>query len=56
MVLVQQDAEALAGLLAALAAGTLRTRVARTVPLADAAEAHRLADERGRRGKVVLVP
>lgn len=56
MVLVQQDPAALAGLVADLAAGTLRTRVARTVPLADAAEAHRLAEERGRRGKVVLVP
>lgn len=56
MVLVQQDTAALAGLLDGLVDGTLRTRVATTVPLADAAEAHRLAAERGRRGKVVLVP
>lgn len=56
LVLVQQDTEALARLLAALATGALRTRVERTVPLAQAADAHRAAEERGRRGKVVLVP
>jgi NADPH:quinone reductase-like Zn-dependent oxidoreductase len=55
LVLVAQDTAALAALLAQLAAGTLRTRIARTVPLEDAAEAHRLAERRGRRGKIVLV-
>lgn len=56
LVLVQQDTAALADLLAGLATGALRTRVERTVPLAQAADAHRAAEERGRRGKVVLVP
>ncbi|MDO9407744.1 NADP-dependent oxidoreductase [Patulibacter sp.] len=55
MVLVAVDRDALAELLGGLAAGTLRTRVAETLPLAEAAEAHRRSGMRGRRGKTVLV-
>jgi NADPH:quinone reductase-like Zn-dependent oxidoreductase len=55
MVLVAVDRGALAELLDGLAAGTLRTRVAETLPLAEAAEAHRRSGMRGRRGKTVLV-
>jgi NADPH:quinone reductase-like Zn-dependent oxidoreductase len=54
MPLVATDPAALAGLTAAVAAGRLRTRVARTLDLADAAEAHRLVERGGLRGKVVL--
>jgi len=39
-----------------VAAGRLQTRVARTIPLADAAEGHRLVEAGGLRGKVVLIP
>ncbi|MGX6449410.1 NADP-dependent oxidoreductase [Patulibacter sp. S7RM1-6] len=53
--LIEQDSAALEDLVGQVAAGRLRTRVARTVPLVEAAEAHRLAEERGRRGKIVLV-
>jgi NADPH:quinone reductase-like Zn-dependent oxidoreductase len=55
LVFVQEDPEALAELVGLLASGALRTRVARTLPLTEAAEAHRLAAGRGRRGKIVLV-
>ncbi|CAB4934870.1 unannotated protein [freshwater metagenome] len=55
MVLVAVDRGALSELLDGLAAGILRTRVAETVPLAEAAEAHRRSGTRGRRGKTVLV-
>lgn len=41
-------------LAAALAEGRLRTRVTRTFPLAEVADAHRLVEAGGLRGKVVL--
>ena len=53
---IVHDPEALGALVQDVAAGRLQTRVARTVPLADAAEAHNLAEGSGRRGKIVLVP
>lgn len=53
---VTPDAAALADLLDAVAGGRLRTRVAATLPLAEAAEAHRRAQRPGLRGKLVLVP
>jgi NADPH:quinone reductase len=52
--LVRPDAVGLAALVQAVAAGRLRTRVAATFSLADAAEAHRLAESGGNRGKLVL--
>lgn len=52
--LVHSDPAALASLVEAVAAGRLRTRVAATLSLADAAEAHRLAEQGGNRGKLVL--
>jgi NADPH:quinone reductase-like Zn-dependent oxidoreductase len=52
--LVRPDAAALAAIALQVADGTLRTRVAMTLPLADAAEAHRLVERGGLRGKVVL--
>jgi NADPH:quinone reductase len=52
---VKPNGAQFAGLLNALAAGQLRTRVER-VPLADAAEAHRRLDAGGYRGKLVLTP
>lgn len=56
VVLISSDHAALAELVAMVADGRLRTRVARTLPLEDAAEAHRLAEAGGLHGKVVLVP
>lgn len=53
---VTPDAAALAALVDAVAAGRLRTRVAATLPLADAAVAHRRLQAGGVRGKLVLVP
>ena len=50
------DAAALRELVAQLAAGELRTRVARVLPLDEAAEGHRLAEAGGLHGKVVLQP
>jgi len=44
----------LAELVELVASGQLRTRVARAFDLADAAEAHRLAERGGVRGKLVL--
>lgn len=55
VVMVHPDAAALAVLLREAAAGRLRTRVAATLPLSEAAEAHRRA-EAGAPGKVVLLP
>jgi NADPH:quinone reductase len=54
--LVHPDRQALRELVDAVAAGSLRTRVDRTLPLADAAEAHRLVEAGGLHGKVVLTP
>jgi NADPH:quinone reductase-like Zn-dependent oxidoreductase len=54
--LIEPDSEALAGLVHDVAAGVLLTRVAATVPLTEAARAHRLAQQPGRHGKIVLVP
>ncbi|ROT33997.1 NADP-dependent oxidoreductase [Micromonospora sp. HM5-17] len=56
VVMVRLDPSMLAGLMAAVAEGRLRTRVAVTLPLAEAADAHRLVEAGGLRGKVVLVP
>ncbi|MBG0568853.1 NADP-dependent oxidoreductase [Actinoplanes sp. NEAU-A11] len=56
VVLVQTNRQALGDLLKAVANGTLRTRVAATLPLAEAAEAHRRLDRGGLRGKIVLTP
>jgi NADPH2:quinone reductase len=55
-ILVRPDPATLAELAQLLAAGSLRTRVAATLPLAEAARAHALVEGRGLRGKVVLTP
>jgi NADPH:quinone reductase-like Zn-dependent oxidoreductase len=52
--LVHGDPLGLAELTQRVAAGRLRTRVARTLPLTEAAEAHRLNEKGGLRGKIVL--
>jgi NADPH2:quinone reductase len=52
--LAHPDAVVLAGLVAMVESGELRTRVAATLGLADAAEAHRVAEQGGLRGKLVL--
>ncbi|MEU8265201.1 NADP-dependent oxidoreductase [Micromonospora sp. NPDC048999] len=52
--LISLDREVLAELVGQLAAGKLRTRVAATMPLTEAAEAHRLVEAGGLRGKIVL--
>jgi len=54
--LIERDREALREMVAAVAAGDLRTRVDRALPLAEAAEAHRLVEAGGLHGKVVLTP
>lgn len=53
---VRPDRERLAKLIDAVARGILLTRIDRVLPLADAAEAHRLHEAGGLRGKVVLEP
>ena len=53
--LIEQDTPALEDLVRSVAGGTLMTRVSETVPLVDAAEAHRRTEQRGRHGKIVLV-
>ena len=54
--LVEADRALLEHLVGELAAGRLRTRVSATYPLVQAADAHRAAEEHGRRGKVLLLP
>ncbi|BCJ47795.1 NADPH:quinone reductase [Actinoplanes ianthinogenes] len=54
-VFVRENALALLDLVEAVADGRLRTRVAATFPLADAAEAHCRFERGGLRGKLVLV-
>jgi len=53
--LARPDPAALAKLTREVSEGTRRTRVGRVLPLARAAEGHRLAEAGGLRGKVVLV-
>ncbi|KAA2257260.1 NADP-dependent oxidoreductase [Solihabitans fulvus] len=55
-VLVEPDGLRLAELSRLADAGVLRPRVARVLPLAEAAEAHRLLAAGGLRGKVILKP
>lgn len=52
--LVRSDPSALAELARLAADRGLRTRVARTLDLAAGAEAHRLVEQGGLRGKIVL--
>jgi NADPH2:quinone reductase len=54
--MVRLDRPALRELVEAVAKGQLRTRVAATLPLVEAAEAHRRFQTGGLRGKLVLVP
>jgi NADPH:quinone reductase-like Zn-dependent oxidoreductase len=54
--LVRHDRDALREIVEDAAAGRLLTRVDRVLPLGDAAEAHRLVEAGGLRGKVVLAP
>ncbi|MEU4424008.1 NADP-dependent oxidoreductase [Actinoplanes sp. NPDC024001] len=56
IVLVRLDQPALRDLLEAVAQGSLRTRVAATLPLTAAAEAHQRLEGGGLRGKIVLIP
>jgi len=56
VVMVGLDRLALRELVEAVAKGQLRTRVAATLPLVEAAEAHRRVHTGGLRGKLVLVP
>lgn len=53
--LVDSDPVALAQLTEQVAAGELETRIAHTLPLTNAAVAHRLVEAGGLRGKIVLV-
>jgi NADPH2:quinone reductase len=55
-VLVRPNRLALHDLVEAVAEGRLRTRVADTMPLAEAAEAHRRCGSGTLRGKLVLLP
>jgi NADPH:quinone reductase-like Zn-dependent oxidoreductase len=54
--LIHHHRQSLRELVDAVAAGKLRTRVDRTLPLEKAAEAHRLVEAGGLHGKVVLTP
>ncbi|MFK3981482.1 zinc-binding alcohol dehydrogenase family protein [Micromonospora sp. NPDC050397] len=56
VVLIRFDQALLRELIVEVAGGRLRTRVATTLPLARAAEAHRIVEAGGVRGKVVLTP
>jgi NADPH2:quinone reductase len=53
---VESDEPTLRELARLLGEGVLRTRVAHALPLAEAAEGHRLTERGGLRGKVVLRP
>ncbi|MEN3609193.1 NADP-dependent oxidoreductase [Plantactinospora sp. ZYX-F-223] len=55
-VMVRLDQPMLAELMTEVAKGRLRTRVAASLPLAEAADAHRLVEAGRLRGKIVLVP
>ncbi len=55
-VLATADGQLLGRLLVAAAAGELTARVAKILPLSEAREAHRLLEEGGMRGRLVLVP
>jgi NADPH:quinone reductase-like Zn-dependent oxidoreductase len=50
----QSDGALLARILADVADGKKRTRIGLTLPLAEAAEAHRRTESRSVRGKIVL--
>jgi NADPH2:quinone reductase len=52
--LIRLDRELLADLVGQVATGRLRTRVAATMPLTEAADAHRRVLAGGLRGKLVL--
>jgi NADPH:quinone reductase-like Zn-dependent oxidoreductase len=52
--LISLDRELLAESVGQVAAGKLRTRIAATMPLSEAAQAHRLVEAGGLRGKIVL--
>jgi NADPH:quinone reductase len=54
MPLVDSDPDALRQLTAQVADGSLKSRVAMTLDLAEAAEGHRLVERGGLRGKIVL--
>jgi NADPH:quinone reductase-like Zn-dependent oxidoreductase len=54
--LVRHDRAGLQTVVEEIAAGRFLTRVDRVLPLAEAAEAHRLVEAGGLRGKVVLAP
>jgi NADPH:quinone reductase-like Zn-dependent oxidoreductase len=56
LVLVKHDRELLAKLIGLVGSGYLRTRVAETMPLSEAAAAHRKVEAGGLRGKIVLIP
>lgn len=56
VMLIQADQAALGALVGEVASGRLRTRVSRTLPFDEAADAHRLVEAGGLHGKVVLVP
>lgn len=55
-VFVSADAELLAAVLQRTASGAIPARVARQLPLRDAAHAHELLAQGGLRGRIVLVP
>jgi NADPH:quinone reductase len=56
VVMIRADRDALEALVEEVAQGVLKTRVARVLPLAQAAEAHRAVEAGGLHGKIVLTP
>lgn len=56
IVLIDPVRATLAQMVDDLAAGRLRTRVAKEIPFAEADRAHREAEAGGRKGKILLVP